>query len=293
MRAAIVGLIVNALLTAVKLVAGLVGNSYALVADAIESSTDIFSSLVVWAGLRVTTRPPDEDYPYGYGKAEALASAMVSLMLVGAAVGIAVAAVAEMVTPRHAPAPFTLGVLVVVVAVKWILASRVFRVGEETGSHAVKADAWHHMSDAITSIAAFVGISIALWGGPGWESADDWAAMAASLILGFNGVRLLRTAIGDLMDRTPEDPAVDEIGRVAEAVEGVRNVEKLRVRKLGLEYYVDLHAQANPLLPLRDAHNLSGKIKGAIKAAVPGVAGVLIHMEPFEGDGKPADPKPA
>jgi cation diffusion facilitator family transporter len=289
MRAAIAGLVVNAMLTAVKLVAGLVGNSYALVADAIESSTDIFSSLVVWAGLRVTTRPADEEYPYGYGKAEALASAVVSLMLLGAAVGIASAAVAEMVTPRHAPAPFTLGVLVVVVAVKWTLARLVFRVGEETGSHAVKADAWHHLSDAITSVAAFVGISIALWGGPGWEPADDWAAMAASLILGFNGVRLLRTAIGELMDRTPEDPAVEQIGRVAEEVEGVRNVEKLRVRKLGLDYYVDLHAQADPTLPLRDAHNLSGKIKGAIKAAVPGVSGVLIHMEPFEGDVKPAN----
>jgi cation diffusion facilitator family transporter len=157
----------------------------------------------------------------------------------------------------------------------------------------VKADAWHHLSDAITSAAAFVGISVALWGGKGWEAADDWAAIAAAVVIAFNGVRLLRPAIGDLMDRTPEDPAVEQIARTAEAVEGVRAVEKLRVRRLGLDYYVDLHVQADPSLPLRDAHTLSGKVKGAIKTAVPEVAGVLIHMEPFEGKAEPADQEPA
>lgn len=288
MRAAVTGLLVNAALVAVKLLAGVVGDSYALVADAVESSTDIFSSLVVWAGLRVTTRPADEEYPYGYGKAEALATAVVALMLTGAALGIAAAAVTEIRTPHHAPAPFTLAVVVGVVAVKWVLSRRVRRVGEETGSHAVKADAWHHLSDAVTSAAAFVGISIALWGGPGWEAADDWAALAAAAVIAFNGVRLLRPAIGDLMDRMPAGPDVDRIARAAEAVDGVLAIEKLRVRRLGLDYYVDLHVQADPGLPLHDAHTLSGKVKGAIRAAVPGVAGVLVHMEPYEGETRPA-----
>jgi cation diffusion facilitator family transporter len=283
MRAAATGLLVNAVLVAVKLLAGVVGDSYALVADAVESSTDVFSSLIVWAGLRVTTRPADEDYPYGYGKAEPLAAAMVSLMMVGAALGIAAAAVTEILTPHHAPARFTLAVVPVVVAVKLVLSRRVRRVGEETGSRAVAADAWHHLSDAFTSAAAFLGISIALWGGPGWEAADDWAALAASAVIALNGVRLLRPAIGDLMDRMPGSPDVDRIALAAESVEGVLAVEKLRVRRLGLDYYVDLHVQADPELPLRDAHVLSGQVKGAIKAAVTGVAGVLIHMEPFEG----------
>src|SRR3954452_15265368 len=106
MRAALTGLLVNAALVVVKLLAGILGHSYALVADAIESSTDIFSSLIVWGGLRITTRPADEDYPYGYGKAETLAAAVVSLMLLGAAIGIAVAAVGEIVTPHRPPAPF-------------------------------------------------------------------------------------------------------------------------------------------------------------------------------------------
>src|SRR4051794_19410754 len=292
MRAALTGLLVNAALVVVKLLAGILGHSYALVADAIESSADIFSSLIVWAGLRITTRPADEDYPYGYGKAETLAAAVVSLMLIGAALGIAVAAVGEIITPHHAPAPFTLVVIAVVVFVKEILSRRVLRVGDETGSSAVKADAWHHRSDALTSAAAFIGISIALWGGPGWESADDWAALVASGIIAVNGGLLLRSAFRDLMDRMPEGPLSEEIAAAATSVEGVRAIEKLMVRKLGMDYFVDLHVQADPLLPLREAHILSGKVKGAIRSAIPGVAGVLIHMEPYEVDGLTAEHGP-
>jgi cation diffusion facilitator family transporter len=288
MRAALAGLVVNAALVVVKLLAGILGHSYALVADAIESSTDIFSSLVVWAGLRITTRPPDEDYPYGYGKAETLAAAVVSLMLIGAALGIAVAAVHEILTPHHAPAPFTLAVLALVVLVKEALSRRVLRVGGETGSTAVRADAWHHRSDALTSAAAFVGIAVALWGGPGWEAADDWAALVAAGIIAVNGVLLLRSAARDLMDRMPDAPLVDRVAVAATSVEGVLAIEKLMIRRLGLDYFVDLHVQADPRLPLREAHVLSGRVKGAIRASIPGVSRVLIHMEPFEGDGLPA-----
>jgi cation diffusion facilitator family transporter len=282
MRAALTGLWVNAAMVGVKLMAGILGHSYALIADAVESSTDIFSSLIVWGGLRLTTRPADEDYPYGYGKAETLAAAVVSLMLLGAAVGIAVAAVGEIVKPHRLPAPFTLVVIAAVVVVKGLLSRRVLEVGRETGSAAVKADAWHHRSDALTSAAAFVGIAVALWGGAGWESADDWAALAASVIIAANGVLLLRPAIRDLMDRMPEGPEVQRIAATARGVEGVRAVEKLRARRLGTELFVDIHVQADPTLPLRDAHVLSGKVKGAIRSAIPDVAGVLVHMEPFE-----------
>jgi cation diffusion facilitator family transporter len=289
MRAALTGLFVNAVLVAVKLLAGILGHSYALVADAIESSTDIFSSLVVWAGLRITTRPADEEYPYGYGKAETLATAVVSLMLLGAALGIVVSAVHEIVTPHHAPAPYTLAVLAGVVLVKAVLSRRVLRVGEESGSSAVKADAWHHRSDALTSSAAFVGIAVALWGGPGWESADDWAALVAAGVIAANGGLQLRAALRDLMDRMPSGPLADRIAGVAASVPGVLAVEKLMVRRLGMEYYVDLHVQADPDLPLRDAHILSGKVKGAIRATIPDVSGVLIHMEPFEPEASRAD----
>ncbi len=281
-QAARTGLLVNIVLVIVKLLAGIAGHSSALVADAIESCTDIFSSLIVWGGLLVTTRPADEDYPYGYGKAEALTAAVVSLMLLGAALGIAVGAASEIMTPQHMPAPFTLVVIAIVIPVKELLFRWIMHIAEETGSAAVRADAWHHRSDAITSCAALIGVGVALWGGPGWESADDWAALLAAFVIAFNGLTLLRPAIRDLMDRMPDRPILQQITATALAVEGVRAIEKLRVRKVGIDYFVDLHVQADAWLPLSEAHNLSGKVKSAIRAAVPDITGVLIHMEPYE-----------
>jgi cation diffusion facilitator family transporter len=281
-QAAQLGLLVNAVLAVVKLIAGVVGNAYALVADAVESSADIFSSMVVWRGLRIASREADDDYPFGYGKAEALATAVVALMLLGAAVGIAVEAVREILTPHHTPAPFTLAVLVGVVVVKEVLYRRVVAVGDEVRSTAVKADAWHHRSDALTSIAAFIGISIALVGGPGWESADDWAALFAAGIIVFNALKLLRPAIDDIMDRRPGTELEARISAAALGTPEVQAIEKVRIRKVGLTYQVDLHVQANPAMSLHDAHLLSGRVKGAIRTAVPEVEGVLIHMEPHQ-----------
>ena len=281
-RSAQLGLLVNTLLAVVKLVAGILGNAYVLIADAVESSADIFSSLVVWSGLRIASREADEEYPFGYGKAEPLAAAVVAVMLLGAAAGIAVQAVREIRIPHHTPAPFTLVVLVLVVTVKEGLFRWVRGVGTELGSTAVKADAWHHRSDAITSIAAFIGISVALAGGPGWESADDWAALFAAGIIVFNAIRLMRPAIDDIMDRSPGSQLEERITAAALNTPEVRAIEKLRIRKVGLNYQVDLHVQAEPGMSLHEAHLLSGRVKGAIRSAVPEVEAVLIHMEPHE-----------
>jgi cation diffusion facilitator family transporter len=280
-RSAQLGILVNTLLAITKLVAGLVGNAYALVADAVESTADIFSSTIVWGGLRVASRDPDDAYPFGYGKAEPLAAAVVSLMLLAAAVGIGVEAISEIRTPHRTPAPWTLAVLVGVMAIKWVMSRRVRAVGMDIGSTAVRADAWHHLSDAVTSAAAFVGISIALWGGPGWESADDWAALLASGVIFFNGVNMLRPTLQDLMDRMPSADVVEPIRHAAESVDGVRATEKLAVRRAGLTYRVTIHVQADPTLTLEQAHVLGGRVKSAIRAAVPSVHYVLVHMEPF------------
>ena len=281
-RSAQIGVLVNAALAIVKLAAGIIGNTYALVADAVESTADIFASLVVWGGVRVATRDPDEEYPFGYGKAESLAAAVVSMMLLAAAVGIAFEAVREIRIPHKTPAPWTLLVLVAVLFVKYVLFRRVSAVGEEAGSTAARADAWHHLSDAITSAAAFVGISIALWGGPGWEQADDWAALFASAVIFYNGVILMKPALHDLMDRMPGAEIIEAVRTAAERVPGVMAVEKLSARKAGLVYYVDIHVQADPSMSLHDAHELSGAVKSSIRATAPRIAGVLIHMEPFE-----------
>lgn len=280
-RLAQAGLLLNALLAMVKLLAGVLGNSYALIADAVESLFDVLGSVVVWSGLRIASRSPSESYPFGYGRAEPLAAATVALLLMGAALGISVEAVREIRTPHHAPAPFTLVVLVAVVVVKWLMARRVARVGASSGSTAVNADAMHHLGDAMTSVAAFVGISIALIKGRGWESADDWAALVAAGVILATGIRLLSTAVIELMDRTPGAEVVEPVARAARAVPSVRAIEKLAVRRAGTAVYVDIHVQADPEMSLHDAHELSGRVKGAIRAAVPAVRGVLVHMEPY------------
>ena len=288
-RAAQIGLLINALLAATKLIAGVVGNAYVLIADAVESTADIFGSLIVWSGLAISAQPADEEHPFGHGKAEALAGAVVAVMLIGAAIGIAIEAVRGIRTPHAPPAPWTLGVLVGVVIVKWTLARRVNAVGAGIGSMAVRADAWHHLSDAITSAAAFVGISVAIvgsriHGGPGWAAADEWAALLACGIIALNGVVLLRPAVNDLMDRMPGADVIEPVRRTAQRVPGVLAVEKLYVRKTGLVYRVTIHVQADPRMPLEDAHALGGAVKYAIHDALPAVPSVLVHMEPYTED---------
>lgn len=291
-RAAAWGVVVNVVLVAAKLLGGLLGHSYALIADAIESSTDVAASLMVWAGVQISARPPDATHPYGYGRAEALTVGVVALMLMGAALGIGVSAIHEIVTPHHAPAPFTLAVLAGVVIVKEGLFRRVLNVAASTGSNAIEADAWHHRSDAITSAAAFLGIAIALWGGPGWESTDDWAALAAAVMIALSGVRFLRVALRELMDQVPDDKVVTAIAAASRAVAAVQATEKLRVRKVADAFFVDIHVQTDPQMTLRNAHVLSGQVKAAIRAAVPAVREVLIHMEPFEVPTPPSTAAP-
>ncbi len=283
LQSAQLGILVNALLAAIKLVAGVAGNAYALIADAVESTSDILSSLVVLVGLQIAGREPNENYPFGYGRAETLAAGVVALMLIGTAIGISIEAIREIQTPHHAPAAWTLGVLVTVVLVKWLVSRRVQLASDALGSRSLQADAWHHLSDALTSAAAFVGISIAVVMGPGWEAADDYAALVAAGVILLNGGLMLRGALQDLMDRTPDADMLSQVRRAAELVPGVLAVEKLAVRRAGLRYFVDIHVQAEPTLPLREAHAIGGRVKAEIRQHVPAVANVLVHLEPFEG----------
>jgi cation diffusion facilitator family transporter len=287
-RSAQLGILINALLAATKLVAGVVGNSYALIADAVESTADIVSSLIVMTGLQISSREPNKMYPFGYGRAETLAAATVAMMLIGTAIGISVEAVREIMTPHHAPAAWTLIVLVTVIIVKWLVSRRVKSTGDAIGSGSLKADAWHHLSDALTSAAAFSGISISTWMGPGWESADDWAALFASVIICINGFLMFRSALRDLMDRTPEQDVIDRIRDIAQKVPDVLAIEKLMVRRAGMMLFAEIHVQASPQMTLDEAHRLGGKVKAAVRGAMNEVAGILIHMEPYEGESAPS-----
>lgn len=279
-RSSLAGVLVNMLLAAAKAIAGILGNSYALVADAIESAFDVASSFVVMGGLKIAAAPPDEDHPYGHGKAEPLAAMVVAVALCTAAVGIAIQSTREIVTPHHAPAPFTLLVLVLVVLVKESMFRYVVGVGRRVASTAVQTDAWHHRSDALTSAAAFVGISVALIGGEGYEAADDWAALLVAGVIFTNGVRLLVPAVQEVMDRAPS-PEIEELVRAtAERIPGVAGLDKCKVRKSGLSYFVDLHVEVDGALTVSQGHHIAHLVKDAIRAANARIVDVLVHIEP-------------
>ena len=273
------------LLAIAKLVTGICGNSYALVADAIESMADAASSIIVWRAVVIADRPADKEHPYGHGKAETLATAAISLMLLGAATLILVRSFKEVLMPHHAPAPYTLYVLLAVVLAKETLFRFVARVGEEIQSSAVQADAWHHRSDAITSAAAALGISISLIGGDAYRAADDWAAIFAALIIAFNGFRLFRPALDELMDAAPQEDIAGVARAVALQVPGVKGVEKCLARKMGYGFLVDMHIEVDGKLSVSVAHELAHTAKDAIRAKLPRVLDVTIHIEPFTKSG--------
>ena len=279
-RVALLGLMANAILATTKIFAGVLGNSYVLIADGIESALDIAGSAIIWGGLKFAARPADETHPYGHGKAEPVAAIIVSLGVLAAALVIAVRSVHEIFQPHHAPAPFTLAVLIVVVAVKELLFRIVDRLGRNAESTAIQTDAWHHRTDAMTSVAAFIGISIALIGGPRWQSADAWAALFACVLIAANGWRLFYPALHEVLDTAPRGEIIERVRAAAEAVPGVLEIDKCFVRKMGLEYYVDLHVGVDERISVRAGHELAHEVKDAIKQTNPRIADVLVHIEP-------------
>lgn len=281
-RSSLIGVAVNIMLALFKGSAGYIGHSYALIADAIESLSDVISSLIVAAGLKVASIPRDENHPYGHGKAEPIAATIVGFALVAAATTIAIQAIHEIKSPHYAPAPFTLLVLVAVIVTKETLFRFVFKVGDSVSSTAVKTDAWHHRSDAITSLAVFIGISIALIGGKGYESADDWAALFASFIIVFNAYRMLRPAVGEVMDAAPSTDIIASVREVATTVPEVLGVDKCFVRKMGFDYFVDIHIWVDGGISVSKGHEVASHVRQAIEDSDKRITDVLVHVEPDE-----------
>ncbi len=274
------GILLNALLATAKIAGGIFGNTYALIADGVESLLDIFSSTLVWIGLRVAVRPPDDNHPYGHGKAEPLAGLVVALSVFLAAGWIGWHAVREIVTPHHGPHWGTLPLLAAIIAVKLVFSRRLVRAGRDAGSTSLSIEAWHHYADALTSGAAFMGIAIAVVGGKGYESADDWAALAACVVIAWNGVSLARRALDDVMDVAVPREFENQIRDVAVAVEGVRGIDKCRVRKNGLSHLVDIHVEVDGGLSVREGHAIAGAVKHALLRSAHRVSDVLVHIEP-------------
>jgi len=280
-RMALFGMIVNSIFAIAKILGGFFGHAYVLIADGIESGLDVAGSFVIWSGLKVAARPPDASHPYGHGKAEPIAAMIVAVGVVAAAVGLAIQSVREIFLPHHAPAPYTLVILVVVIMIKETLFRYVNRIGRKIDSTAVQTDAWHHRSDALTSAAAFIGISVALIGGRRWQSADDWAAIFACAVIATNGIRLLRPAFYEIMDTAPRK-IVKSVCSVASSVPGVIDVENCRARKMGLDFYVDLHVGVDGNISVHEGHEIAHRVKAAIQQSNSRVADVLVHIEPAQ-----------
>ena len=240
-KATYVSLLANTCLALIKGITGFFGNSYALIADAIESTTDIFASFLVLVGFKYSTKPPDENHPYGHGKLEPLITFVVVGFLIISAFVIAYESIKHIFTPHKVPEPYTLIILGFVIISKETFYRFVSKKSDETKSTSLKADAWHHRSDAITSLMAFIGISLALFMGKGYEAADDWAALFASGIIIFNAYLIFRPALGEIMDEHLYDDLVTEIRTISTKVNGIKDTEKCYIRKAGMDLYVDLH----------------------------------------------------
>lgn len=279
-RSTVIGIFISLGLAIIKGVTGILGNSYALIADAIESTADVFTSGILLIGLRTSLKPADKEHPYGHGKAESLAALVISLGLLCAAGIIIKESIVNISTPHKNPAPYTLIVLVLVIVIKELLSRYVNKIGEETNSHGVKADAFHHRSDAITSAAAFIGISIALIGGTGYQNADDYAALIASSIILINAYLIARPAIDELMDASADENMIVEIKKLACSVDGVIEIEKTFVRKTGSLFLVDIHVIVTGTLSVADGHKIAHDVKDTIIQTEPRVKDVLVHVEP-------------
>lgn len=270
----------NLCLAIIKGLAGFFGNSYALIADAIESTSDIFASFLVLFGIKYSNRPADENHPYGHGRAEPLITFLVVGFLITSATIIAYESIQNIQTPHQLPKSWTLLVLLAIIFWKEISFRIVIKRSIQINSSSLKADAWHHRSDAVTSIAAFIGITIALIFGEGFESADDWAALFASGFILYNSYLIFRPALGEIMDEHLYDDVIVEIRKIALTVDGIIATEKCFIRKAGMKYHVDLHAIVDANISVKEGHELSHKLKDTLRTEIPELGHVLIHIEP-------------
>lgn len=279
-QAAQYSIVGNLGLAVVKIVVGVLGNSFAMIADGIESVSDIFSSILVWIGLRYASKPPDRNHPYGHGKAEPLITFLVVGLLIASSIYIIIQSIYYIQRPHESPKAYVLIILGFIIIIKEGFYQWMVRKGRQTKSRMLEADAWHHRSDAITSLAAFVGISIAVVMVDGYESADDWAALVAAGIILYNAFRIFRPALSEVMDENIHEELIQDIRILAVEVDGILDTEKCLIRKSGMLYHVDLHAIVDGRISVHEGHELAHRLKDHLKNAMPEIAEVLIHIEP-------------
>lgn len=279
---AVMTILLNIGLMLVKILTGIFGNSYALIADGIESAADVFTSLLTWIGYHWSLRPPDERHPFGHGKIESLTGIFSGLVLLGAATGIAWMSVREIRNPHSSPEWYTLPVLIVVVVVKEMMSRKILVLAGEMDSRSLEGDAWHHRSDAITSGAAAVGLTLALAGGEQWASADDWGALVACVVIVANGVRIISHSLHETLDGQVDAEFVERIMSAANQLAGVEDTEKCLVRKSGIQFFAELHVEVDPEMTVREGHEVGHQVKDHLMQTFPRLMDVVVHLEPNE-----------
>ncbi len=273
------GSLVNLVLVVVKMAAGIMGRSSALVADALHSLSDLASDLVVLVGYRFGRLPEDDSHPYGHGKVETLATGAVGLILVAAGLSMAGSAVRSLwePTPHGPPGLLALVAAAVSIVVKEGLYRWTARVARETESRLLLANAWHHRSDALSSVAAVAGVAGARWG---WRWADPAAAGVVSLLVAKVGWDLTWQALRDLVDTSVEVSTLERLRCTALAVEGVRGLHGLRARRLGRDVLVDVEIEVDPELNVAQGHEVARAVRRALLAGGKGVRDAMVHVEP-------------
>lgn len=275
------GIGLNLVLAVVKFAGGVFGHTYALIADGVESLLDVLSSLLVWIAMRVAGRPPDASHPFGHGRADPLAALAGAAMVFVVAGLVASHAVTRILHPEGKPHWATLLLLAAIIVVKLRIFQRTKNIGNVAHSTALDVEAWHHWSDALTSGAAFVGIAIALLGGPKAIGADNWAALFACVVVVINGVIMVMRAGGEMMDSAVSPAVTDQVRSVAAAIPGVQALDKCRVRKSGLSHLVDIHVRVDGEMSVRSGHAIAHAVKDALLSSPLGITDVSVHIEPM------------
>jgi cation diffusion facilitator family transporter len=279
-RVTAVGLVANLALGLIKLVAGIIGHSFALLSDGVHSICDSFNSVIVLASLYVAQRPADRQHPYGHTRAEAVGSLSLAWIIAFTAVLIGWEAVSRFLEPHHIPEAWTLWVAIANTIVKEALYRVNRHVGQRVGSQAVVTNAWDHRIDAFCSLAVVAGIGAVGWGGERFAWADAAAALVVVAIILWSAYELLLTSASELLDQQADDNVVDEIRAAARQVPGVRGVEKLLVRRSGMELFADMHVEVDPNLSVDRGHKIGHDVKSRLLDEFTALRDVLVHLEP-------------
>jgi cation diffusion facilitator family transporter len=273
-------------LAILKVAVGLAAHSTAVVSDGCEAAADVVSSGIVYAGLWLASRPPDENHPYGHGRYETLASLAVGSILVFTGLVIGWRSFVSM-SQVHPLRMFALYPLFLAIAVKVVLAMQKRRSARLISSAALAADAWHDVTDLISTFIALIAVGMSLWNPARFREADHVGGMLIGVIIVCVGFRLIRATVEQLTDAMPDIRLMRQIRTVALAVPGAWGIEKCFARRTGFRYHVDLHLEVDPELTVRESHEIAMQVKISIKENLGWVADVLVHVEPAPAGRRP------